>query len=238
MRAVASWRRHLAGGVLGGLIGIVIALSVRGGSGSAPEDPDVVAPLGTPPPGVGAELKAAHDARGGEGPVVGGVALAQPEQVDPATAALRLGAGLTAAEIHESTLRDMQEVYADEVRLEPWASEREAALRDHALADLLAVDPQAEVSFDCRASSCRIRMYSTSQFLTDEMAPYPFPCVASLATADLAMVEGERQFADVYVLFGEDNLSAQAFGPTRDLTCPAYRSAWQERVRQPYAVPE
>ncbi len=130
----------------------------------------------------------------------------------------------------------MQELYAEELRTEPWATEREAAIRDYTLADIQRLDPAAEVRFDCRSSSCRIRIYSTNQHLTEEMGDYPFACMAKWGTSDLGMAEGERRYADFYVLFGEDNLTVDAFGPNRDLTCPRYRAIWLEAVQRPFAV--
>ncbi|MBP6632443.1 MAG: hypothetical protein KBG28_25730 [Kofleriaceae bacterium] len=229
--------RHRVLGVagLGGWIGLVVALSAPRGEPTSRHAVRAAGDGGAAamPPGA-----AGDGAHGGTGqtPTETTASEVVPE---PGTTGRDLApprATWTAAALHESTLRDMQELYAEELRTEPWATEREAAIRDYTLADIQRLDPAAEVRFDCRSSSCRIRIYSTNQHLTEEMGDYPFACMAKWGTSDLGMAEGERRYADFYVLFGEDNLTVDAFGPNRDLTCPRYRAIWLEAVQRPFAV--
>jgi hypothetical protein len=154
-----------------------------------------------------------------------------PTSLDPRSPAY------TAAMAFKATGANMQEIYVDEPRIEPWASDRERAIVAHAEADVLALDPKAKLEADCRASSCRVRIYSGSKFLTEEMGNYPFACLGRFSTADLGLVDPDdpdRTYADVYVLFGEQNRDPSPFAANRDLTCPNYAADWRQRVANPY----
>ena len=141
----------------------------------------------------------------------------------------------TAARAYEAQLGNMQEVYAKERRVEPWASGREHALADYVLADLQAVDPGVRLETDCRESSCRIRIYSESPHLSEAMAPFPFACQGSHATPEFGTDENGAHYADVYLLFGDENLTDEAYALNRENTCPQYRSKFQAVAAQAMA---
>jgi len=145
--------------------------------------------------------------------------------------------GYNAAALHDITGRNLQEIYADEPRSEPWASTREQSVVSYSLDDLKKLDPNVEVDADCRTSSCRIRVYSSNPFLVEEMGDYPFACMARYSTGDLGMTDPgppQRTYADYYLLFGEQNLDDAAFTDNRDRTCPKIRASWQEHILKPF----
>jgi hypothetical protein len=156
-----------------------------------------------------------------------GVATAALYSLDPTQP------GYTAAHAFEALHRNMQEVYAAEPRIDPWATRREAAIRDYTQRDVLDADPRSRMEFDCRASSCRIRIYSDDVRLVDTMGDFPFSCMARYGTADLLQVQDGVKYADFYILFGDDTQESDAFLANRDATCPRYRTEWLEFVRKP-----
>ena len=143
--------------------------------------------------------------------------------------------GYNAFALHKLGGRNPEEIYAEEPRREPWATEREKAIDDFIRADILAHDPKAILEIDCRTSSCRTRIYSESPFLTSEFGGFPFGCWAKLMTGDLEQRDRQgRMFANLYSLFGADNLEAQGFETARDQWCLDEQRKFREAIKQPY----
>lgn len=138
-----------------------------------------------------------------------------------------------AARAYEANRGNMQEIYAQEPRVEPWASDRERDVLEYTRDDVLAVDRDAKLEMDCRTSSCRIRIYSKDPHLVDVLGDYPFACMARYSTADLGQGEAGARYADVYILFGNQNHLTPEFMANRDLTCPKYRTQFFEFIKRP-----
>jgi hypothetical protein len=152
--------------------------------------------------------------------------LGRPQDEKPVTPAAR---------VHAEGGRSAQEIYADEPRQDAWASQRGAELLAYAKADVLAVDPDAKLDVDCRTSSCKIRLQSNNKLLNARSGNYPFACMGSYTTADLEQRDPAHPdvlFADIYILFGDENLDHDAFSMNRDQTCEKYREKWLEYVRK------
>lgn len=126
-------------------------------------------------------------------------------------------------------LGSAQEIYAKEGRVDAWAAQRERDLADFSMDDLRLVDPDVALEVECRQSSCRVRLYSESA-LTQAMGPYPFACQASYATPEFGQDENGRSYADVYLLFGEDNQLDDEYRHNRDVTCPVYREKFRAKI--------
>lgn len=136
-----------------------------------------------------------------------------------------------AVRLLEAGIGDIQDIYADEPRTEPWASERERAALEYVRQDLLRIDPDARLEADCRTSSCRFRIYSKDARLTSELAAFPFSCMGRLTSADLEMTNEHGAYSDTYVLFDEQGRDHAWYVQNRDATCPRQRDRWHATTR-------
>jgi hypothetical protein len=148
---------------------------------------------------------------------------------DPATP------GYDALALFRAGGADPSELFALEPRREPWAGQREASMLAYPRADILALDPAAEVTVECRTNICRIRVVSETPFLMAEFGGYPFGCGGSILTGELELTDAEgRHYADLYQVFGPDRLNETAYAAARERSCPGAREKFLERIKRPF----
>ncbi|HEU0034576.1 MAG TPA: hypothetical protein VFQ53_28325 [Kofleriaceae bacterium] len=131
-----------------------------------------------------------------------------------------------AARLYATSWSDGQGIFQAEPRKEPWASQREQQVRDAITDAFRSVDEDAQISVECRTSTCSVRVDSPSRLLNGELDQFPLVCISSFVEPDF---HPEAGYAEHYVIFGGDNLSSEGFEKQRSEECAKWRDAFIKR---------
>lgn len=119
------------------------------------------------------------------------------------------------------------EAWAAEPRVDVWARRREGEMTAYARDDIAFIDPAATVEIECHRAICRVRIYSSDPFLSDQMTAFPFACMGERAMAGGG--EDDRgRYSEAFVIFDPASVDHGGFSAQRTANCDHRRAAWRD----------
>ncbi len=144
--------------------------------------------------------------------------------------------GYLAADVVASGVRRPGELFSREPRDVVWASQREASLGTFPEREFQLADPDANVEVECRRTMCRVRITSTSPFLTSQFEALSYSCGGALVMGDLELSDDAgKRYADIYVMYHGDSLDQAAFTAHNAAWCAKARAAFLAALNEPFS---